>query len=125
MKKTLKMIVTALIMLSIIAVTTSVFADDATKYDPSGWQSASTDKIETSGITAWVGSIMNVVAIVGSGIAVIALIILGVKYMMGSVEEKAEYKKTLMPYFIGALFVFGASVLVGFISGILTSTPAA
>ena len=59
---------------------------------------------------------MNIVAIVGSGIAVIALIVLGIKYMMGSVEEKAEYKKTMMPYVIGALMVFGASAIVGFIS---------
>ena len=31
--------------------------------------------------------------------------------MMGSAEEKAEYKKTLLPYFIGAFFVFGAGVI--------------
>lgn len=29
--------------------------------------------------------------------------------MMGSAEEKAEYKKTLMPYFIGAVLIFAAS----------------
>ena len=57
------------------------------------------------------------ISIVGSGVAVIALIILGIKYMMGSVEEKAEYKKTMMPYVIGALMVFGASAIVGFIAG--------
>ena len=44
-------------------------------------------------------------------LAVIILIVLGVKYMMGSAEEKAEYKKTLLPYFIGALFVFGAGAI--------------
>ena len=46
-----------------------------------------------------------------SVLAVIILIILGIKYMMGSAEEKAEYKKTLLPYFIGALFVFGAGAI--------------
>ena len=35
--------------------------------------------------------------------------------MMGSAEEKAEYKKTLLPYIIGAAMVFGASVLTGVI----------
>ena len=33
--------------------------------------------------------------------------------MLGSVEEKAEYKKTLMPYIIGATFVFAASAIAG------------
>ncbi len=60
----------------------------------------------------------NVLGMVSTGasvLAVIILIVLGVKYMMGSAEEKAEYKKTLLPYAIGAVFVFGA----GLISSIL------
>lgn len=59
-----------------------------------------------------VGKILGVIQVVGSLIAVIALIVLGVKYMMGTVEEKAEYKKTLLPYFIGAMMVFGISNLL-------------
>ena len=31
--------------------------------------------------------------------------------MMGSAEEKAEYKKTLLPYVIGAALVFAASTI--------------
>lgn len=62
-----------------------------------------------------VGKILGVVQIVGSLVAVICLIVLGVKYMMGSVEEKAEYKKTLLPYFIGALMVFGITNLLNVI----------
>ena len=37
--------------------------------------------------------------------------------MMGSAEEKAEYKKTLMPYVIGAALVFAASAIAGIIFG--------
>ena len=47
--------------------------------------------------------------------SVIVLIILGLKYMMGSVEEKAAYKKTLLPYVIGAALVFAASAIAGII----------
>ena len=35
--------------------------------------------------------------------------VLGIKYMMGSAEEKAEYKKTFIPYIIGAVLLFAAS----------------
>lgn len=59
-----------------------------------------------------VGRILRVIQIVGSLVAIIALIVLGVKYMMGTIEEKAEYKKTLLPYFIGAMMVFGISNLL-------------
>ena len=32
--------------------------------------------------------------------------------MLGSVEEKAEYKKDLVPYFIGAALLFGICTVV-------------
>lgn len=56
-------------------------------------------------------SVLQVTGIIASATSIVVLIILGIKYMMGSVEEKATYKKTLFPYFIGAIFVFGASTI--------------
>ena len=63
-------------------------------------------------------NIINIIATVGSIISVVMLVILGIKYMMGSTEEKAEYKKSLLPYFIGAVLLFGASTLAGIIYNI-------
>ena len=62
--------------------------------------------------------IIKVITTVGSICSVVVLIMLGIKYMMGSVEEKAEYKKTLLPYVIGASIVFAASSLVSIIYNI-------
>ena len=112
MKKMGKKIVALSSMMATALVANPVFAKVG--HDPNSW-SGNGNKVSTSELTSWVDTIINVVSIVGSGIAIIALIILGVKYMMGSVEEKAEYKKTMMPYFIGAIFVFAASALVGVI----------
>lgn len=53
--------------------------------------------------------IITIVSTIGSILSVIVIIILGVKYMLGSVEEKAAYKKTLLPYLIGATIIFAAS----------------
>ena len=55
------------------------------------------------------------VSTVGSIISIIVLVALGIKYMMGSAEEKAEYKSSLMPYVIGATLVFAASTIAGVI----------
>ena len=33
--------------------------------------------------------------------------------MVGSVEERAEYKKAMMPYVIGAVMVFAITNLLG------------
>ena len=58
------------------------------------------------------GNILGVIQTVGTVAAIVTLIILGIKYMMGSAEEKAEYKKTLVPYVIGAILVLLASNIV-------------
>jgi type IV secretory pathway VirB2 component (pilin) len=54
-------------------------------------------------------SIMRVVSTIGVVISVAMLVALGIKYMLGSTEEKANYKKSLLPYIIGASLVFAAS----------------
>lgn len=51
----------------------------------------------------------NIAAIV----SVVVLSIIGVRYMVGSVEQKAEYKQTMVPVVVGC-------ILIGSISAILT-----
>lgn len=60
-------------------------------------------------------AIIGIIAIIGSAVSIIVLMILGIKYMLGSLEERAEYKKTMFAYLIGAIFVFGASTIAGFV----------
>ena len=55
------------------------------------------------------GGVIHLLAIIGSGLAVIIMIILGIKYMLGSIEEKAGYRKSFIPYLVGAILLFGAS----------------
>lgn len=55
--------------------------------------------------------IFGVLQFVGIILSVVVLIIIGIKYMLGSIEEKAEYKKTLIPYIIGAAILFSGSIL--------------
>ena len=47
--------------------------------------------------------------------AVIAIMIAGYKYIVGSVEEKAEYKKTLIPIIIGCIMAISGTTIVSFI----------
>lgn len=80
-----------------------------TGFNPSGFtrsEGEATRQVQTFG-----QNILGIVSMGASILAIIILIVLGVKYMMGSAEEKAEYKKTLLPYFIGAFFVFGAGAI--------------
>ena len=54
----------------------------------------------------------------GTVVSVAILVIIGMKYMLGSVEEKAEYKKSLPPYLIGAILVFGITTILPLICAI-------
>lgn len=68
-----------------------------------------------------VNNIVGYLKVIGVSASVIGLIIIGIKYMMGSIEEKAEYKKTLIPYVVGCLLVFTVSILPDIIYKVMTN----
>ena len=67
------------------------------------------------------GNIVSIVTTIGIIVAVVVLLVLGIKYMMGSASEKAEYKKTMIPYLVGALLIFGASAITRVVVSLGTS----
>lgn len=58
-----------------------------------------------------VGVILGILNIIGFIVSVITIILIGLKYMLGSVEEKASYKKVMIPWLIGAFLVFTVTTL--------------
>lgn len=57
------------------------------------------------------GLILGAINVFGVIVSVITLMIIGMKYMFGSIEEKAEYKKTATMYIIGAVLVFSVTTI--------------
>ena len=105
--KKLQKIMTGIVLaIVMISISLNVFAAP----NPKDIQEITT---ETSGITELGGKLIGILSTIGSVVSVLVLIVLGIKYMMGSAEEKAEYKKTLLPYIIGAALVFAASTIAG------------
>ena len=109
MKRTAKILAILLLVITIIFSFTIVsnassaqIVDDLT----SGGGSADTAGIQTVGT-----NIVSIITTIGIIVAVVVLLILGIKYMMGSASEKAEYKKTMIPYLVGAVLIFGASAI--------------
>ena len=110
-KKIVKILSTMLIAIMMISVSVNVFAvefDNVTTTMKEAADKANSEKIAQTG-----GGIMGILQTIGMVLAVIVLIVLGIKYMMGSAEEKAEYKKTMIPYLVGAILIFAASALAG------------
>lgn len=59
--------------------------------------------------------ILGVIKVVGAFVSVGMTMVVGIKYMTSSVEEKAEYKKTAIAYLIGAILIFATTQLIDFV----------
>ena len=66
---------------------------------------------ETRQVEGIGNKILGIVRVIGIIASVGTLMALGIKYMMGSVEEKAEYKKSFKAYIIGAVLVFSIATI--------------
>ncbi|MCL2354552.1 MAG: pilin [Oscillospiraceae bacterium] len=60
------------------------------------------------GVMPTVGRVLQIIRNVGVILAVIIISILGIKFILGSAEEKAEYKKSFIPLIIGILVLVAA-----------------
>lgn len=108
-KKSLKIITAIVIFAMIMTLSLSVFA-----LKPDDIQATTSTNV-TNSVKNIGGKILGVLQTAGVAVAVIILIVLGIKYMMGSASEKAEYKKTMIPYVIGAIFIFAAPTIANIV----------
>lgn len=108
MKKIVKLLPIMLLAIMLLSVFSPVKADIST---PSDVTVTKTDQFNTIG-----GKIVGMIQSIGNIISIAVLVILGIKYMMGSAEEKAEYKKTMIPYLVGAILIFAASNIAGMVA---------
>ena len=72
-------------------------------------------------VASFAGKIINVISVIGIVISVIMIIALGIKYIVGTVEERAEYKKNMVPMLVGAIMIFSISTIVDIIYNITNS----
>ena len=110
MTKLVKIISTLLIAVMLITVMGQiVLAADVAISDFSAkgnWQSS-----DISGVTSIASKVLSAVRNIAIIVAVIMISVLGVKYMVGSVEEKANYKKAFIPMIVGAILVASAAAI--------------
>ena len=113
-------IVSIILMISIFTLflSTKVFAASEASDIIVGLKPTYEDEAGLTNVGQQIISIISTVAIV---ISVIVLLIIGIKYMMGSASEKAEYKKTMIPYLVGAVIIFGAGAIAQVVVNLATS----
>lgn len=72
---------------------------------------------EIKGFRKSIGTVLGVVRIVGMVIAVVMLAVIGSKYMMAAPSDRADLKKYIPRYVIGAMVLFSASAIVSIVRG--------
>ncbi len=122
MKGTMKIISALLVVLMIATFVTPVFAVDGiitgveTKVDKT-YNIKGKDQIQ-----ATAGKIITIIRYAAIIIGVILIAVFGIKFMLGSAEEKAEYKKSFIPLIIGIVVVFGSTYIAQLIFNIAGTT---
>ena len=114
--KTLTKTIIALLLLLIFMLFVSTYVnatpDDLMTYN---YRNDKITKDEYNKNIAFYGKIEKILTIlrgISIFVALISVSILGVKYIVGSVEEKAQYKERLIPIAIGAFLIAGISTLL-------------
>ena len=119
MKKSIKVISTLLLAIMLVAS----IAGTVLAVDPNTVLNGlnGNGNVQTNDLTKVGNNIVTIIQVVGIVIAVIVLLVIGIKYMMGSASEKAEYKTTMIPYIVGAVLIFAGTSLVRVIYSLSTS----
>ena len=130
--KSKKIILSVLIFILLMCIfSATVYADGGSTVeslveDMKGKGISSGDPSTDNGIVKAINNILGLIQVAGTVVALIAVSLLGIKYMLASVEEKAEIKKYLIGAVIGGILVFGgtgiAKILASFSEGVFSSS---
>lgn len=86
--------------------------DNLDLFDPKSNQISEPDLEEKA------NTILGTINVVGIIVSVVTIVIIGIKYILGSVEEKAEYKQTMIIYLIGAILLFSITTIANILYNI-------
>ena len=93
-----------------VNVTPDTIISDAETFIQDG-QDSNIATINQENADTVLNSIYNIMLAIGITVTVIWGLIIAIKLMMSSVEEKAEYKKLLWPYLVGCIVIFGSFII--------------
>lgn len=118
--KKIKLMNIVILVITILLVMINTYTVQAT-INPGDYEPNAITQDDVTLVTNMANPIIGGIKTLGIVVAVIVIGVIGIKYMTGSVEEKAEYKKTIIPYLIGAVIVVAITQLLGIIIEIVTN----
>ena len=119
MKKITKILTMVLLIAMIVLSVSEVFA---TSGIISNIENSAKGNVEMGTLPQTVGKVIAYIRNASILIGVVIIIILGIKYMLGSVEEKAGYQKSFVPLVVGIIVVMAATSIASFLFSIFDAT---
>lgn len=127
-----KIVSVLLLILLIITACNSVYADTTDRHTAgeiisegkdfiSIGKSDAENRIGSENLKKMSDTLYNILLVVGIVTAIIVGLIMGMKFILGGIEEKAEIKAMLIPYIVGCVVVFGAFAIWKVVVDILQS----
>lgn len=117
-KRAIKIILTLIIIILVTANYNIVQAqerDNITIEDVTGGAknfiqsgTSQNNPLDITGVQNVTDVLYNILLAVGIIVAVVVGLLIGIKYMTGSVAQKSETKQLLLPYIVGCVVIFGA-----------------
>ena len=109
----------SIIMLIIITISsfivTAAYAFNPDEYNPNTNATEVPEKF-----TNMAGTIASTIQIIGIILSAIVIGLLGIKYMTGSVEERADYKKSMIPFLVGTVMLVAIGTILRLINDLTT-----
>lgn len=110
MKKTITKLIISISIILILFSNNVLAIGNLNQYNPQPTLNS------TNSFITKASSVLGFLQNIGMIIAVIALAIIGLKYIITSPEGKADYKKEMIPYIVGCFMLGGVSLILGIIA---------
>ncbi len=121
-RKIRKIITVVFVIITVILISNMVFATQGGSALVKGFtgNNAANGSSGVVLIQKIIGPILNAVKIVATGVLIIMIIYLGIKYMAAAPTEKANIKSQLITFTIGAIVVIGTATILQIIEEVVT-----
>ena len=115
MKRTVLLLGLILIIRAIICIP-KTYASDVTNLISSMDGTSDLSQVSGNKISDTINNVIGLIQLAGTGISVVVVTMLGIKYILASPSEKADVKKQIAPILIGCVLLFGAVNLVAIVA---------
>lgn len=109
-RKVMKVVSIILVALMAVAVLSQAVFATGEDYTNIGQFGGKSKDAQTAGVfQSVIATIINIAQVVGMGAAIIMLVVMAIKYVSAAPSEKAELKKSITIYVVGAVVLFAAT----------------